>query len=73
MAKITQEREKCIGCGACVGACPDFWEMMDDGKAMLLNSKADNKTKNYELEVQDPGCCKNAAESCPMTIIHVQE
>ena len=30
------DKEKCIGCGACVGACPvEAITMSDDGKAVI--------------------------------------
>lgn len=73
MAKIIHEREKCIGCGACVAACPDYWEIKEDGKTMLLGSKVNSKSKNYELEVQEIGCSQNAADSCPISIIHIEK
>lgn len=58
--KITQERAKCIGCGACVSICPENWEMKDDGKS------APKKTT-----VSDVGCNQEAAEACPVQIIKV--
>jgi len=59
--KISQDHEKCIGCGACVGACPDNWEMGDDGKAKP-------KSRDSDLE-----CNKDAAEACPVKCITVTE
>jgi len=44
--------------------------MAEDGKARLLNSKKNPETKKYELEVQEIGCNREAAESCPVQIIH---
>jgi len=26
MPKVIHEKDKCIGCGACVAVCPDFWK-----------------------------------------------
>ena len=66
MMKITQEHEKCIGCGACVALCGDHWEMRDDGKAGLKGGKD-------ELETEDAGCSKEAANICPVKCIHVKE
>lgn len=71
MAKITQEREKCIGCGTCVAVCPDFWVMGEDGKATLKDSK-DVGNGIFELEVNDTGCNKDAESACPVQIIHVR-
>jgi len=73
MVKIIQERDKCIGCGACVAVCPDYWEMSDDGFATLKASKKNNQTGNYELEIDDGAvsCNNGAADSCPVKIIKV--
>lgn len=71
MAKIIQEHDKCIGCSSCVALCSRFWEMADDGKARPINSE--KKGQNYELELETPGCSKEAAEACPVQCIMVKE
>ena len=70
MSKVIHEKEKCIGCGACVAVCPDFWEMADDGKALLKGSKKSGN--NFELEVKDSVCNQDAANTCPVQCIHVK-
>jgi len=70
MPKIVQEREKCIGCGSCAALCPKFFEMADDGKAKLLNSEK-NAEGNDELEVEKVECAQEAADACPVQIIHI--
>jgi len=72
MPKIVQEREKCIGCGSCVAMCPKYWEMADDGKSRLIGSEK-NAEGNYELKVEEVGCNKEAADVCPVQIIHIVE
>jgi len=72
MAKVIQQRDKCIGCGTCVAVCPAFWQMGDDGKSQLKGSKEAGEGK-FELEVADVGCNKEAAASCPVQIIIVEE
>jgi len=67
MAKVIHQRDKCIGCGTCVAVCADFWEMGQDGKASLKGAK-DNV-----LEIQDPGCNKEAVSACPIQIITIEE
>jgi len=62
MVKITQDREKCIGCGACAAICPDNWEMADD-----------NKAKPKKTELEEVGCNKDAADACPVNCIKVEE
>lgn len=61
MFKITQDREKCIGCGSCAAVC-DNWEMRDDGKAYPKKT-----------EVEEVGCNKEAEEICPVGCIKVEE
>jgi ferredoxin len=72
MAKVIQQRDKCIGCGTCVAVCPDFWQMGDDGKSQLKGSKDAGEGK-FELEAKEAGCNKEAASSCPVQIITVEE
>ena len=45
MAKVTVDKEKCIGCGACVGACPNNVLELVDGKAEPTKMDACNATK----------------------------
>jgi ferredoxin len=72
MAKVIQQRDKCIGCGTCVAVCPDFWQMGNDGKSTLKGAK-DAGGDKFELEVQAVGCNKEAASSCPVQVITVEE
>ena len=58
--KIVHERDKCIGCGACVNVCPDNWQMAKDGKS-----------KPKKTDIDEPGCNQSAADSCPVQCIHV--
>ena len=57
--KIKVDKEKCIGCGACVAACPDSFEMKD-GKAVVKKSV-----------VEKLSCEKDAAAGCPVDAISV--
>ncbi len=68
---IIHDRPICIGCGACAAVCPDFWEMEGDGKSRLKGSKpAGDK---FTLSVPQPGCNADAAQSCPVNCIHMEE
>ncbi|KPJ71639.1 hypothetical protein AMJ50_01385 [Parcubacteria bacterium DG_74_3] len=69
--KIIQERKLCIGCGSCVAVCPDYWEMAEDGKSHLLNSKKNPQTGNPELETKEAGCNQEAADICPVQCIRI--
>jgi ferredoxin len=70
--KIIHDREKCIGCGACVAICPNFWEMTEGNKSKLKGSVL-NAEKNYELAVEDCSCNQDAADGCPVSIIYIEK
>lgn len=69
--KIIQEYEKCISCGNCIAVCSDFWELDEGGKARPKGGKKNPKTGNYELEIEESSCNKDAEASCPVQIIHI--
>jgi ferredoxin len=65
--RIVHDKDTCIGCGACVAVCPDYWEMADDGKSHLKGSKGE------VLTLPDKKCNLEAAQSCPVNCIHIEE
>lgn len=67
--KIKFDREGCIGCGSCTALCSDFWEMAEDGKSNLKGAK--ETKEGSELELDDLACNQDAANSCPVNIIHI--
>ncbi len=69
MAKITLDRENCIGCGACTGVCPDYFEMGTDGKSSL---KGAGEGSTQSIEVDDAGCATEAGDACPVNVIKVE-
>ena len=72
MAKIIQNHEGCIGCGTCEALCPKFWKMdHEEGKANLIGARIDAKTKEQTLKVDDIGCNQDAADCCPVQVIHI--
>jgi ferredoxin len=58
--KLTVDKEKCIGCGACVGTCSDVFEFGDDGLA---------KVRVEEVEEEEKECSLTALEGCPTSAI----
>jgi len=70
MAKISLEREKCIGCGSCQALCPKCFELIDDGKSHIKNAE---KKDVEELEVAKLECAETAAEACPVQCIHIEK
>lgn len=73
--RIIHEKHKCIGCGACISACPDFFEMDETGKATLKIKEAE-LDKGNEVEVaivEEPGCARAAVEVCPVQCIRIEK
>jgi ferredoxin len=56
--KVSVDKKKCIGCGACASICPEVFEMKE--------SKA--QVKKIET---DKECAKEASESCPVQAIAI--
>jgi ferredoxin len=72
MIQIIQQREKCIGCNACVEAAPYRWAMSrNDGKCTLVGAK--DKKGYFILNTHDEEWEANltAANICPVKIIKV--
>jgi ferredoxin len=57
---IKVNQEACIGCGACISLCPGTFQMNDQGKSEVVSQ-------------EDAACAKNAAQSCPVQAIVVEE
>ncbi|HIH23330.1 TPA: ferredoxin [Candidatus Micrarchaeota archaeon] len=69
--KVIHDRPICIGCGACAAVCPEFWEMAGDGKSDLKGGKKIGDTQ--VLELKEIKCNMEAAQSCPVNCIHIEE
>jgi len=61
MAKISVDKEKCIGCGACAATCPVSFEMFE-GKARVRKA-----------EVAKLTCEEEACENCPVGAITIKK
>ena len=70
---IEYDRDGCIGAAACVAVQPDQWVMVDDGKADLKDSKKEGKNWIKEIDESELQIYKDAAESCPVTVIKIFE
>lgn len=56
--EVTVDKDACIGCGTCVAMCPNVFQMGDDGKCHVANSKGAS-----EQEIQQ------AIDACPVQCI----
>ena len=61
MAKISINKEKCNGCGACVDACPGDVYELKDGKAVPVHPEACHHCHTCE-DVCEQGACHVAEE-----------
>ncbi len=71
--KIRHDRPNCIGCMACANIAPEFWEMSPiDGKSDIVGSQiGDDGWETMEIEEKDFDTNMNAAQSCPVNVIHL--
>ena len=61
MKRPEVDREVCIGCGTCVGICPEVFELRDDKSWVIAPDKCN--TCN----------CQEAVDSCPVEAIRLVE
>ncbi len=61
--KVRVDEEACVGDGTCVEICPEVFEM--DGDLAV--------TKMEEIPEELQGACREAAESCPVEAIAIEE
>ncbi len=60
--RIDHDRPNCIGCAACAAVLPENWKMNEDGKSDVINP---------EFEEKDFERNKEAADCCPVNVIHI--
>ncbi len=63
MAVVRVDEDLCTGCGVCSDMCPDVFELEDDVA----------KVRMEEVEDDLLDSVKEAAESCPVEAIIVEE
>lgn len=61
--KAIVDENLCIGCGICEAICPDVFEL-EDGIA---------KVKVTPVSEANAGDCREAAESCPVEAISIED
>jgi len=77
--KLEHDRPNCIGCSACAAVSPEFWTMDEntDGKSDIKKDKGTIKREDgweeAEIDDKDYNQNKEAADSCPVNVIHITE
>jgi len=62
--KVWVDSEGCISCWACVAICPNIFQFWEDWKSHAIKQPENTEELN---------CSKEAAEACPVSVIHVEE
>lgn len=73
MPTVQIDRDECILCGSCWEDCPEvFEESPDDGLSQILEQyRVDDDPAQGEVPDELESCVQNAADICPVEIIHV--
>ncbi len=58
---VKVDKEKCVGCGACVSICGKYFDLDPEGKSEYRG----------ENPVEELDCIENAANICPMNAIEI--
>jgi len=71
--KLEHNKPECIGCGACAAVAPEFFVMDEaENKSDITDcKKLENGWEEREIEEKDLQKTKDAAESCPLNLIHL--
>lgn len=59
--KVTVNQEECIGCGVCAQICPEVFTMDDDAGVSKV------------IRPEGSDCAQEAADSCPVSCIFIEE
>lgn len=62
--KVKVDKDTCIGCGMCEGICPKVFKMNDEGTADVIVETVPEDSKE---------CSRDAATSCPVECIEIEE
>lgn len=73
--KVTIERDACVSCGMCWDTCPQFFEQSpDDSFSQVIEEFRIGGNIGAGMPIHDDeACVRDAADSCPVTIIKIEE
>ena len=72
--QVTIDRDKCISCAACWEMCPEFFEENpDDGFSQVIEQyRVGDAPGEGEAPRELEDCVTDAADGCPVEIIHIR-
>jgi ferredoxin len=72
--KVTIDREECTSCAVCWNECADvFEENLEDGFSQIVQKyRSGDDPSSGEVGSDLEECVQNAADGCPVEIIHVE-
>lgn len=74
MPRIFFQRNKCIGCNACVEAAPNRWRVSrSDGRCFLIGGVEKRGIYQTTITYEELDDNLRAAVNCPAKIIKVEE
>ena len=75
MVSVTIERDTCVSCGSCYETCPDFFEENPEDSFSQIKEKfrKNGSISEGEAPPDMADCVRDAADLCPVTIIHVED
>jgi ferredoxin len=74
VVKVSIDRDDCISCGNCWTICPEFFEQNpnDDFSQVIERYRIGGNIAEGEAPNELEGLVREAADSCPVQIIHVK-
>jgi len=60
--KVVVDEDICIGCGGCVSVAPDYFELNEDGKSVVIK----------EYNESDQKLIEEAITACPVQAITLE-
>ncbi len=75
MVKVTIDRPGCISCESCWTLCPDVFKQNpnDDLSEVVEQYQVDGNPAEGEVPDNLADCILEAADSCPVTVIVVED